>query len=86
MQGLGCVPDFISVGKDWTDFSVSDMVPLAFMGGNIDGVSVGFAPCPRLETQYGPGRHCSNLRLRNLQVTIEGVASYDLGYGKIRYY
>lgn len=85
-QGLGCVPDFIPVGKDWTDFSVSDMVPLAFMGGSIESVSVGFAPCPRLETQYGAGRHCSNLRLRNLQVTIEGIASYDLGYSKIRYY
>ena len=85
-QSLGCVPDFVNVGKDWTDFSVSDVVPLAFMGGSIDSVSVGFAPCPRLETQYGPGKHCSNLRLRNLQVTVEGIASYDLGYSKIRYY
>lgn len=86
VQGLGCVPDYVSVGKDWTDFSVSDTVPLAFMGGKVDGLSVSFAPCPRLETQYGPGRNCSNLRLRNLQLTVEGIRSYDLGYRKIRYY
>lgn len=85
-QGLGCVPDYVSVGKDWTDFSVSDTVPIAFMGGKVDGLTVSFSPCPRLETQYGPGRNCSNLRLRNLQLTVEGISSYDLGFRKIRYY
>lgn len=89
-QDLNHFADFIQAKKgEWVAFKEWDLVPLSYLGNKVDKVTANFAPCPRLEPQYGAGRNCSDLRLKDLELQVEGLNSVDqgsLGLGKVRYH
>lgn len=89
-QDLNHFADHVQAKKgEWAAFREWDLVPLSYLGNKVDKVTVNFAPCPRLEPQYGAGRNCSDLRLKDLRLEVEGLTSIDqgsLGTGKVRYH
>lgn len=91
-QDLNHFDDFVQVQSktgQWKAFKQWDMVPLSYLGNKVDKVTVNFAPCPRLEPQYGAGNNCSDLRLKDLKVEVQALSTVDqgsLGSGKVRYH
>ncbi len=84
-QGLGQFADCVvlprepSAGKAWTSFQLNDVVPVSKLGGaaNLSKLSLAFLPCPRLESCYGPGKQCSDIEVRDLQLRTSAPTQSD---------
>jgi hypothetical protein len=83
---LGKNPGRVRVTKSWTEFSIQDLIPCAYLGYQPRSIEVCLYPCPWHQAQYLDSSQCSDIQIRDLTICVQPEQLPDLSNHHIYYY
>lgn len=85
VQILGKTPRAVDASIEWRKFEISDIVPLASVGGAASAMELALYPCPWMEGQYGVSRRATDALFRNITIETSGSNLPEISSRRIVY-
>lgn len=86
VTSLGRLPRAVHAAAEWSRFEISDVVPVATVGGKVDSLAVALYPVPWMEGQYGASRRDPDVSIKDLTVEGDYTTLPALAGTKVIYY